>query len=331
MRHRLAVLALMSAGLVGCASSGGSHLAELPPDATTKPAAELLRVVSYSEGVVFDHSGNIFISAADTVTVYHPDGTHAAWAVTGAPNGHKVLADDTHVLCDTKQKALLHLSADGKVIEKLSTECDGKSLRAPNDLSLDTAHGGFYFTDPGDSTKENPIGTIHYVDSKGKTSLVAGGYMFPNGLALTPDGKKLFVNESMKDRVIVFDVLSPGKVGPMQVFANLPAKNGTTQFDDEPDGMCLDAAGNLYVAVYGMGQVLVLDPTGKLLRRYETGMPSTSNVAFGGPRHDQLFVTGAFGENGKPGVPGGLVRFDLGVKGLVILPPKHSAATNHSY
>ncbi len=83
--------------------------------------------------------------------------------------------------------------------------------------------------------------------------------------------------------------------------------------------MCLDAAGNLYVAHYGMKQVQVLDPTGKLIRQYDGGNTTTSNVAFGGPNSDQLFITGGIGpEAGE----GGLFRIDLGVKGLVILPPK---------
>ena len=81
--------------------------------------------------------------------------------------------------------------------------------------------------------------------------------------------------------------------------------------------MCLDAAGNLYVAHYGMKQVQVLSPEGKLLARYPGGNVTTSNVAFGGPHHDQLFVTGGLGgESGH----GGLFRLDLGVEGLNVLP-----------
>ena len=71
------------------------------------------------------------------------------------------------------------------------------------------------------------------------------------------------------------------------------------------------------VAHYGMKQVQVLDKSGKLIRRYPGGNMTTSNVAFGGPKHDQLFVTGGLG--GESGA-GGVFRLDLGVKGLVILP-----------
>ena len=89
--------------------------------------------------------------------------------------------------------------------------------------------------------------------------------------------------------------------------------------DNQPDGMCLDAKGNLYIAHYGMKQVQVLDPQGKLIRQYDGGNQLTSNVAFGGPNHDQLFVTGAIQPDGKPGA---VFRLDVGVKGRVILPTK---------
>jgi gluconolactonase len=67
-----------------------------------------------------------------------------------------------------------------------------------------------------------------------------------------------------------------------------------------------------------MKQVQVLSPEGKLLRRYPGGNLRTSNVAFGGPRRDQLFVTGGLAGEGTDG--GGLFRLDLGVVGLDIVP-----------
>src|SRR5207244_247512 len=163
-------------------------------------------------------------------------------------------------------------------------------------------------------------GTIHYVDKSGKTHRLDDGLAFPNGIVLAADGKQLYLAESQKNRVHVYLVTAPGKLAERKVFAELPAKNTDSgQIDNQPDGMCLDAAGNLYVAHYGMQQVQVLDPNGKLIRRYEGGNVTTSNVAFGGPNMDQLFITGGIGPEAGAG---GLFRIDLGVKGFVILPPK---------
>jgi gluconolactonase len=292
---------------------------ELPRSDQLK-TVELFRVPRYCEGVCFDHSGNGYVSWGKAITRFLLDGKNEVWAETGAPNGHKILADGTHLVCDASQHAVLHLSSDGKQLESASKECDGKPLRGPNDLTLDTKNGGFYFSDPGGSTAENLIGTIHYVDRTGKTTLLDDGLAFPNGIVLTPEGKKLYLAESRKNRVHVYDVTGPGKVTNRKVFVDLPVKNTATgQIDNQPDGMCLDAAGNLYVAHYGMKQVQVLDPSGKLIRQYDGGNITTSNVAFGGPKMDQLFITGGLGpEAGK----GGLFRIDLSVKGLVILPPK---------
>ena len=290
---------------------------ELPPAESVK-AIPLFEVESYCEGVVFDHQGRGYISWKETVTQFELDGSHKEFAKTGAPNGHKILADGTHLICDASQHAVVRLSADGKSLEPAFKECDGVPLRGPNDLTLDP-NGGFYFTDPGESSNDKPIGTVHYVDTAGKTHLIASGLAFPNGIVLTLDGKRLLVGESQFNRILEYPVQSPGKVGAMRVFADLPKNASGKLEDNQPDGMCLDANGNLYVAHYGMQQVQVLDPQGKLIRQYPGGNRLTSNVAFGGPKHNQLFVTGSINADGKPGA---VFRLDLGVAGRVILPPK---------
>jgi gluconolactonase len=303
---------------VACALVGSVTAQELPRAEQVK-TVELFQVPKYCEGVCFDHAGNGYISWGKAITKFSLDGKNAVWAETGAPNGHKILADGTHLVCDASQHAVLHLTAEGKLLDPASKECDGKALRGPNDLTLDTANGGFYFSDPGGSGRETPIGTIHYVDRSGKTHFLDGGLAFPNGIVLAPGGKKLFLAESQKNCVHVYDVLGPGKLGERKLFADLPVKNSEgVQIDNQPDGMCLDAAGNLYVAHYGMKQVQVLDPSGKLIRQFDGGNVTTSNVAFGGPKMNQLFITGGLGPEAGAG---GLFRIDLGVAGLVILPP----------
>jgi gluconolactonase len=288
-------------------------VAGLPPAASVTPF-KVAEVPGYTEGVVVGADGAVYFSDVFNGTVYRVRGDAApeVWARTGAPNGHKILPDGTHLVCDGSQRAVLRLDAEGRTLSKASSECDGKPLRSPNDLTLD-ARGGFYFTDPGGSNLQNPIGTVHYVDARGKTHLVAEGLAFPNGIVLRPDGKTLLVGESQHNRILSYEVVAPGRLGRRRVFADLPTKEGE-QIANEPDGICLDRAGNLYVAHYGMRQVQVLSPAGRILRRYAAGNLTTSNVAFGGPRMDQLYVTGALGE--EKTTKGGLFRLDLkGVKG----------------
>ena len=195
------------------------------PLADSIKAVKLFEVDSYCEGVVFDYQGRGYISWKETVTRFELDGSNQEFAKTGAPNGHKILADGTHLICDASQHAVVRLTADGKPLEPASKECEGKPLRGPNDLTLGPT-GGFYFTDPGESSIEKPIGTVHYVD--------------------------------------------------------------------------------------------IADPQGKLVRQYPGGNRQTSNVAFGGPKREQLFVTGSINADGKPGA---VFRLDLGILGRVVLPP----------
>jgi gluconolactonase len=292
---------------------------ELPAPAAVRPAV-VLRLPSFSEGIVFDHAGNGYVSHGKFITRFTPDGHESVWAEMGRPNGHKILADGSHLVCDGVVHAVVHLDAGGRRIADAATECDGRPLRAPNDLTLDP-RGGFYFTDPGGSSPEHPIGTVHYVDAGGRTHQVASDLAFPNGIALSPALDRLLVAESRGNRILAFDVMAPGKLGPARTFAELPAKQGA-QVDNQPDGICFDARGNLHVAHVGMGQIQVLDPAGQVIRRYDAGHLYPSNVAFGGPDLDRLYVTGK-----DAGVEGRLSRLDLpGARGHRILPARAAAA-----
>jgi gluconolactonase len=285
---------------------------DLPPADAVKPA-EVVRTGDFSEGVVVDHDGNLYFSHGKLITKTTPEGKAATWAELVEPNGHKILADGTHLVCDPGRHAVLRLGADGRVLGDAARESEGQPLKTPNDLTLDTPNGGFYFTDPGEWDPKNTEGKVHCVDASGRTRTVAGGLSFPNGIVLRPDGKELLVGESFKNRVLAFPVEAPGKLGSPRVFVDLPTK-GEGQVDNQPDGLALDAAGNLYVAHYGMRQVQVVDPQGRIIRRYAGGNLETSNVAFAGPDLDRLYITG--------GQPGALFRLDLGVRGQPILPQK---------
>src|SRR5687767_15182538 len=90
------------------------------PDASKVEAVQLVLVPNYCEGVVFDHAGMGYISWGKSITRFTLDGKHEVWAETGAPNGHKILADGTHLVCDASQHAVLRFSADGKPLEPAS-------------------------------------------------------------------------------------------------------------------------------------------------------------------------------------------------------------------
>lgn len=282
----------------------------LPPSYLITPQ-KVLQTDQYTEGVVFDRQGNLYFSQtkAGTITVLAADGSHRLWAQVKGANGHKIMPDGTHIVA--AQNSVVQLDTNGKLLKVIAKEFNGKPLLYPNDITLDL-QGGFYFTDSGDSNIQQPNGAVYYIDAAGKINSVVSGLAYANGILLSPDRKRLFVAESNKNRILVYDVLSPGNVAPQKVFALLPVKQGE-QIDNKPDGICQDATENLYVAHYGMRQVVVLNPDGQLLRRYASGNLTTSNCAFGGSNLDRLFVTGGIETEGSQG---GIFRLDLGVTGL---------------
>ena len=172
---------------------------------------EVVRTNDYTEGVVVDHDGNLYFSHEKIVTKVTPDGKASTWAQTGSPNGHKVLADGTHLICDASRHALLHLAADGTELKPAATESDGQPLRGPNDLTLDTPSGGVYFTDPASSDDKNPDGTVHYLDGRGTCHTVARRIAFPNGIVIRPGGKELLVAESHRNRILEVSHRRAGK------------------------------------------------------------------------------------------------------------------------
>ncbi|MFN3323310.1 MAG: SMP-30/gluconolactonase/LRE family protein [Bryobacteraceae bacterium] len=279
--------------------------------AAAKPQpVEFLKVERYSEGPVFDYEGNFFVTDLDRVVRRSPDGTVTPWGELEDANGHKVLPDGTHLVCAPRQRAVVHLDASGKFLGYASNECNGQPLRAPNDLTL-APFGGFYFSDPGGS-RQAPVGTVHYVDPQGKTHLAAGGMWVPNGLVLSPDAATLYVAETVPNRILKFRVLEGGKLGPVEIFANLPSRPDA---DVGPDGLAVDTKGNLYVAHLGMSAVQVLSPAGKLLRTLPGGNYDVSNLVFWGPELNELYISGAIGHRSK--APGRVYRLTLpGVRGV---------------
>ncbi|MEH2406077.1 SMP-30/gluconolactonase/LRE family protein [Nostoc sp.] len=297
-------------------ASGAANLSNttLPPADIIKPI-EVLRSQKYSEGVVVDGEGNLYFSQtkAGTITILPPNGTPRLWAKVEGANGHKIMSQGIHIVA--AKNSVVKLDANGQIIKVVAKKFNGKTLQYPNDITIDQ-QGGFYFTDSGNSNSQTPNGAVYYVSPTEKISQVVNGLAFANGIVLTPDRKRLFVAESNKNRILEYNVRSPGKVESQKVFAELPLKQGK-QIDNKPDGMSIDAQGNLYVAHYGMGQVQVLNTKGQLLRRYSSGNLTTSNCAFGGSDMKHLFVTGGVEtEEGQ----GGIFRLDLGVRGLDIRP-----------
>jgi len=237
---------------------------------------------------VFDAEGNLYVSHRPFISKITPDGTVTRWAETGHPNGHKILADGTHLVADLQ---VLHLSAEGSLFGTAAETCGPYDTRETNDITL-SPDGGFYFTDPGafdEEALERTIGRVCFVAPDGETRLIADKLVFPDGIVLRPDGRTLIVGETGKNRVLEYDVLAPGQVGEMRVLTELP--HGGEKLHG-PDGMALDTNGTLYIAQYGQGKIYVVSAEGEFLKSLPAGNLGASNVAFGGEEMNYLYTTG---------------------------------------
>ena len=162
----------------------------------------------------------------------------------------------------------MRISADGKNVEVLADRHQGMRFNAINDVALDQK-GNIYFTDPGGSSRENPIGTVYrFAIATKQVTQLATGFAFPNGLAITPDQTSLCLAESQRYRILIFDLKGDG-ITNQRVLVDFPQQDQGVIKGGEfsPDGMIFDSAGRLYVAMWTGGVINVVDvPSGKLLK-----------------------------------------------------------------
>jgi len=171
---------------------------------------------------------------------------------------------------------------------------EGKRINSPNDVVF-RSNGDLYFTDPpfglpksyDDPRKETPFQGVYKYSKDGKLTLLTKDIKAPNGIAFSPDEKKLYISNAdpMNAVWMVFDVKADGTIENGRVLFN-----GTTWTKHKPgvpDGMKVDREGNIFGA--GPGGIYVISPDGKHLGTIETGVP-TGNLAWG-EDGSTLFIT----------------------------------------
>jgi sugar lactone lactonase YvrE len=150
-------------------------------------------------------------------------------------------------------------------------------MHQPNDLAI-ADDGVIYASDPD---WDNSRGQIWRITPDGTISLFADDLGTANGIEVSPDGKTLYVNESVQRNIWAYDLT-----------AAAPAKRLVKQFDEHGlDGMRCDAGGNLYVARFGKGTVVKLSPSGETLEEIGVLGSKPSNVCLGGPDGRTVYVT----------------------------------------
>ncbi|MGB3723741.1 MAG: SMP-30/gluconolactonase/LRE family protein, partial [Pacificimonas sp.] len=240
------------------------------------------------------------------------DGPDDAEFGTDGTNGLKPgLTPGTILAADHGRRGLFSINLETQAKTALTERFAGERYNSPNDV-VAAADGALYFTDPpyglkgGDESprKAQPVNGVYRLAADGGVTLVEGGLSRPNGVALSPDGRTLYVANSDPERAIwmAYDVAADGTLSGGRVFFDATAMVGAAE-PGLPDGLAVDVDGNLFAT--GPGGVLVFSPEARLLGRIRTGGP-VANVAFGGPERDWLYLTA----NDR------LVRVRTGTRGL---------------
>lgn len=195
------------------------------------------------------------------------------------------------IVCEHATSTLTRTETDGRSIV-IGSHHDGKELNSPNDVVV-KSDGGIYFTDPTYGRAEyygNPRPTqldfrgIYRAEPDGsRLTLLAHDFGQPNGLCFSSDEKRLFVNDTERQHIRVFDVESDGTLANSRVWAET-----TGPEPGAPDGMKMDTEGNIYCC--GPGGIHVFDPQATCLGVII--IPEyTANFCFGESDFRSLFVT----------------------------------------
>jgi gluconolactonase len=172
---------------------------------------------------------------------------------------------------------MVRISSDGKTIASMAKDNAGAPLVGPNDGTPD-GRGGIYFTTSGPWEPGPIVGRVLHMDSDGTIRQLADDLHYANGIALSPDGQRLFVNESEAGRVISFKVESDGALSDRRLFVRLWALGEPPEA--YPDGIKFGPDGNLYIGLYSAGRIVVVDKEGKLIRKIEVPSATAPNLTF---------------------------------------------------
>jgi len=153
------------------------------------------------------------------------------------------------------------------------------NMNQPNDLAI-SDKGILYLSDPNwaEST-----GNLWMVNTQGEIELLEANMGTTNGIEVSPDGKRLYVNESVQRKIWKYTILDDGTITDKTLFKSFE--------DFGLDGMRCDSQGNLYATRFEKGTVLILSPEAEVLEEIILTGKNPSNITFGGPQGKTCYVT----------------------------------------
>lgn len=337
-RATIVSLAVVAMGPVRVRAEEPGELAKAPlPVSLLAPDAGVTNIlrVSFLEGPAFDGSGNLFFSdiAGNRILRMTPEGAVSVFrADSGRTNGNTFDAQGRLISCEGAEQGaggrrrVVRTDLRTQQVEVLTERYQGKRYNSPNDVCVDTS-GRIYFTDPyyseDLSSLEMGAEGVYRIDPDGTVTRILAQPQIerPNGIAVAPDARTLYVVDSHSRpggnrKIWAFDLSETGAPSRQRLVFDFGKGRGG-------DGLRLDVRGNLWVAAgillpRAAGEttdvpagVYVISPGGKLLGRIPIPEDVTTNLAFGGPGRTTLYVT-----SGKS-----IFKVPLSVAGYALYPP----------
>jgi gluconolactonase len=241
----------------------------------------------FTEGPVWDPKGFLWVSDEEKnkLSRVYPDGRVETVLEIGDPDGSTLDAKGRFVTTASVLRAIIQVEADGKY-KVLADKFEGKKFNSPNDVILGP-DGALYFTDPTldlpkGEKQELPYQGVFRLGADGSVRLLTTDLTQPNGLAFSPDGKRLYIDDTKTREIRVYDVGANGELKNGKVFGKEEGRGGV------PDGMRVDVAGNVWVT--GPGGIWVWDPDGHHIGTVL--MPeSPANLNWGDADNRTLYIT----------------------------------------
>lgn len=279
-----------AAALLLLFASSACVVAQSPPEVKEIQAEQVAAGFAFTEGPTLGRDGAIYFSDMPKRKVHRFDPATSEVTVfvedSGGSNGLHWDHEGRLLLCADRDRKVLRRESDGTMTLLLDAY-DGKKLNSPNDLDLDP-QGGIYFSDPRfgkPDGRELDVEGVYYLPPNGsEAKQLLTNLEKPNGVAVSPDGKTLYVADNGAGQVMAYDIAQPGELANPRLFADPEGKGS-------PDGMTTDSRGNVYAAWYGANAVYVWNPAGEHIAKIAFGPDQPTNVELTADEKT-LYITG---------------------------------------
>ncbi len=243
----------------------------------------------FTEGPYWHPDGFLLFSdiPANTIYKWKPGASESEVFLKPSDHSNGITATPKGMLVLAQHDGKISLVDRDKSVTTAADSYNGKRLNSPNDVTA-TSDGTIYFTDPpfgvSEENRELPFSGVYMLKPNGDPQLQFDGFNLPNGIVLSPDESKVYVNDTATGQILVFDRAEDGSLTNKRKFANV----GPSGESGAADGMVVDSEGRLYST--GPGGISVFSVDGEKITSIEMSVRAT-NLEWGGADLDQLYLT----------------------------------------